>query len=212
MYARKDLAKFIARNRGRMFVPQLVCVGATLPGSVCAYVTTATLFYEHMYTVVDGAKKAPGSVLKKALHRATWVNSASKHQIVENSTFLWVNLDSGRRENEITNATDFDDRLNPLLRAVVAHKLDEPVSVASIETDPSLPQTRCVAQPLTCIIFCSSLNRAERLTQFLQNINSRATADLKIKLSSFHRNVPITERLQTISDWRNVSSSCVGRH
>jgi hypothetical protein len=32
-YAKNDLARFLARNRGRMHTPQIVCAGATLPSA-----------------------------------------------------------------------------------------------------------------------------------------------------------------------------------
>jgi hypothetical protein len=79
MYAKKDLAKFIARNRGRMGTPQIVCAGATLPGL---------------------ASKSPGAVLRRALGQATWVDSDQKHQAVARTGFHWLCLDDATPTTE----------------------------------------------------------------------------------------------------------------
>ena len=159
--------------------------------------------------------KAPGSVLRKALPRATWVESVHKHRTIDRTDFRWLCVDNDEDNSDhalSTFSADLDVRLYPLLRAVMAHRHVPPHFLTALETTTT-EDTSLSGEPLSCIVFCKSLRRAETLFGVLQStLGSGATnddddddgGDGEFDVVRFHRNVPVEERLQTLEEWRGV--------
>lgn len=160
-FAKRDLAKYIAVNRGKMEVPQVVFAGATIP-------TQAT--------------KAAGSVLKKALPDAEWVEGEHKHRMPPQLRFKWLRLLDGRE------ASRYDAVLSVCLSTIKSAQ-----EISSANTAP------------TILVFCNTVSTVDRLTAHLQEHDVDAKAFHK-KVPESERRELLANVQQKVSDPTHGSS------
>ena len=150
------------------------------------------------------ALKAPGAVLRKSLPKATWLESKSKHQTVATTTFHWIRTDEPTKDGSQPPLSSSSlDGAHPFLNKLLAQIL----SNQDIDTEPTAVDGVSTEPPLSVLVFCGSLVRAESMTKLLNQLVSQLDASGStdgIEVSAFHRKVPLQTKLEVLQAWQQV--------